>query len=132
MKRELESKLVERYPTIFRDYGGPASKTCMAFGMECGSGWYKILDELCAKITELTEGSDVKVVALQVKEKFGALRFYYAVENPKEGSRINEAIAEMVGDAEELSYKTCESCGKPGKKRGQGWVKTLCDACCAK
>ena len=29
--------------------------------------------------------------------------------------------------AEAWADKTCEMCGKPGEKRGGGWIKTLCD-----
>jgi len=28
-----------------------------------------------------------------------------------------------------LSFKTCELCGKPGSRRGDGWVRTLCTPC---
>lgn len=39
--------------------------------------------------------------------------------------RANDAITK----AEEKSYETCEWCGKPGKRRGRGWIRTLCDEC---
>lgn len=59
--------------------------------------------------------------AMQVKEKFGGLRFYmnYYVEE----------IEELINEAEEKSYKTCERCGAPGKSREGGWIITLCDKC---
>lgn len=80
MKDVLELKLVELYPLIFRDYGGDMRKTCMHWGMSCGDGWYSLLDALCQTLESITEGKDIQVVADQVKEKFGGLRFYYHVE----------------------------------------------------
>ena len=57
----------------------------------------------------------------QVKEKYGTLRFYY------HGG--DEVIEGMVSMAESMTHRTCEGCGCPGEKRGNGWVKTLCDKC---
>jgi len=62
------------------------------------------------------------VHAVQVKEKFGGLRFY--VHN------AGDEIHGMISMAEQMSFKICEKCGKPGSlhKRG-GWLKTLCTKC---
>lgn len=61
-----------------------------------------------------------QVVALQVKEKYGGLRFYY--------TGGDDVIEGMVSLAETLSFRTCEICGSPGKPRRDGWVRTLCDS----
>jgi hypothetical protein len=94
----------------------------MAWGICCGDGWYKILDELSAKLEPLG------VVALQVKEKFGGLRFYIGPVSKEHSDEVYAAIDE----ASTTSTKTCERCGKPGKVRGSGWVKVLCDECDSK
>ena len=60
-----------------------------------------------------------QVVAVQVKEKFGGLRFYY------EGG--DEYINGLSAMAESMSYVTCETCGKPGKSTSDGWIRTLCE-----
>jgi hypothetical protein len=60
-----------------------------------------------------------RVVAVQVKEKFGGLRFYY------EGG--DDQVHGMVRMAESWASVTCEVCGKPGQLRSGGWIKTLCD-----
>jgi hypothetical protein len=60
-----------------------------------------------------------QVVADQVKEKYGTLRFYY------HGG--NDIIDGMVRMAESMSAVTCEVCGAPGTQRGGGWIRTLCD-----
>ena len=61
----------------------------------------------------------VQVVATQVKEKYGTLRFYY--------NRGDEFVSGLVAMAEAMSGVTCEICGTPGKPRGGRWIRTLCD-----
>lgn len=60
-----------------------------------------------------------QVVADQVKEKFGTLRFYY------HGG--DEYIHGLVAMAESMTAVTCEECGAPGEQRSGGWIRTLCD-----
>ena len=59
-----------------------------------------------------------QVVAVQVKEKFGSLRFYV------NGGDLY--IRGMLLMAEALSGVTCEECGAPGKTYRYGWHRTLC------
>ena len=74
------------------------------------------IDEAKAKMDEEME----KVpVAVQIKEKFGGLRFYY--------SGGDEYIDGMVRMAEVWAGQTCETCGNVGKRRDGGWIRTLCD-----
>jgi len=40
-----------------------------------------------------------------------------------------EKISDRINEAESESYKTCETCGEPGKARGGGWIKTICLSC---
>jgi hypothetical protein len=60
-----------------------------------------------------------QVVAIQVKEKFGGLRFYYVG-----GDKIVDGMVRM---AESWADNTCEVCGNPGKPRKGGWIRTLCN-----
>lgn len=60
-----------------------------------------------------------QVEVRQVKEKFGALRFYY------DGG--DEYISGLVSMAESMSGITCEECGAPGETGGSGWITTLCE-----
>jgi len=63
-----------------------------------------------------------QVVAVQVKEKFGGLRFY-----------VNSASVEiyaMLNFAEHLSYSICEFCGSMKNiKHSKGWIITACQEC---
>jgi len=82
---------------------------------ECvGPGWGGLIDRIYDKLTP-------DVYVSQVKEKFGGLRFYV-------GSAPDD-VQDFIAEMEEISYTTCEECGAPGKPRGRGWIKTLCDAC---
>lgn len=56
---------------------------------------------------------------LQVKEKFGSLRFYTRRSTPEQRS--------MIYFAELMSGDTCDVCGAPGKAGGKGWIKVRCD-----
>jgi hypothetical protein len=137
MKQELDEQLCARYPKIFVDRHADMRTTAMCWGFECGDGWYNILDQLCGNIQSHIDWSiknnawDVEkdsknirsivpqVVAAQVKEKFGSLRFYY------DGG--DDYIRGLSVMAESMSMVTCETCGAPGKTRGRGWMYTACD-----
>lgn len=126
MNEFLDKQLVEKYPKIFRDRNGDMKKTLMCWGFEHGDGWYNIIDKLCENIQSHIDwhnraGEKVpQLVAVQVKEKFGALRFYT-------GGPSTDYIRGMIAMAESMSEVTCEECGSPGKRRSGGWIKTLCD-----
>lgn len=153
MTPELDKKLVEKYPEIFRDRYKSPQETCLSFGLECGDGWYNLIDMTCfsiqshLKCNEDNRKSILKwnanvedpdyewlhlvprelrevpeevepVVAIQIKEKLGSLRFYY--------NGGDEYIRGVVDLAENMSYRLCEVCGAPGERNKEGWLKTLC------
>ena len=123
MKRDLEQKLIERWPTWF-DFNGNLQHTLMPFGCEHGDGWFNLLWRLCEDlkplVAEYQNGTTHRFQVVQVKEKFGGLRFY--VEN------ANDVIRQRIELAELESLDTCEVCGEPGVSRSEGWIKTRCDA----
>jgi hypothetical protein len=84
---------------------------------EHGPGWYALEKELIQDLIKL--GWDRRIV--QVKEKFGGLRFYIG-----EGS---DEIFDRIDRAEEESIKICERCGNPGRVVGKSWLRCLCDEC---
>lgn len=121
MKQELEDEFKSRWPTWFAGLRGQPMDSCLAFGFECTDGWYDLLKRLCEDIEALGPPEDFRV--LQVKEKFGGLRFYT--------SGCSEAIHKRVDQAEKESYETCEECGTTSNVTtgGKGWISTLCDDC---
>jgi hypothetical protein len=123
MQKELEQHLVEQWPTWFNT-GGDSRHTAMTRGFEHGDGWFEILWRLCVDleplVTEMERAWGHQFEVLQVKEKFGGLRFYV-------NCRRNEAIRQRIGIAADESFHTCEVCGQPGTLREERWIKTLCD-----
>ena len=134
MEIELQSNLCKKYPKIFKlnidAIYNSANKDFQPyspielFGIECGDGWFDILDVACSQIQSIidySKGKIPQVIAEQVKEKFGGLRFYFYG-----GDSATSAVVDTV---EQLSYRICERCGKPGKQRGGYWIYTRCDEC---
>lgn len=125
MREELDKELCEKYPKIFANRYGDMRTTAMCWGFDCGDGWYDILNQLCGLIQHHIDWENrqeekvEQVVAAQVKEKFGTLRFYY------DGG--DQYIRGLVAMAESMSSVTCETCGKPGHLRGVSWYYTACD-----
>lgn len=133
MKPETQQILFDRYPDIFREKGLPSTETCMCWGIECSDGWFDLLDKLCGQLTLLKRYTGMEVVAMQVKEKFGTLRFYWRMdtfpidsthEQQKHWWNIVEAL---VDRAQNESAQTCEITGESGVLcLNGGWYKTLC------
>ncbi len=168
MNPELSLKLQKKYPFIFRNHPD----------IGIGDGWYGIIDAACAAMTEAystcihvdaerarelkikpqtdPNGSEFflfriecpQVVAVQIKEKFGTLRFYFRLvfeerfaelasgKNPMpEATRIlhgyHSFVDGIVQMAEILSARTCEETGKEGVLHisggslKNGWWRTL-------
>ena len=175
MKPELDKQLCEKYPKIFKNRNASQIESCMYWGIDVSDGWYDIIDALCQAATytyttsimvdeadgkrlniapysytnETTYHFEIKppqLVADQVKEKFGTLRFYYHTELEEKMSYLKETgkypeldkILEryynyfdgIVHFAETLSERTCEVTGLKGEMHVtgggvSGWYKTL-------
>jgi hypothetical protein len=102
-------QLMEVFPEIYSE------------PVEAGPGWHHLLTLLAEWMREVGIPSDF--TALQVKEKFGALRFYYAPHHDPQ-----HPFEAVIAATERLSQGVCETCGAPGSTRKGGWVRTLCDA----
>jgi hypothetical protein len=76
-----------------------------------GPGWASLIDAIFDRLPE-------DAYILQVKEKWGGLRFYIS------GSR---ELLDFISEMENKSLEMCEICGQPGKPREGGWIRTLCD-----
>lgn len=105
-----QKTLQNKYSHIFADN----------FCFECEEGWFGVIDKMCYQITEYLQKnpSVEKITALQVKEKFGTLRFYYSG-----GDDFTDVI---VREAEKSSAETCEISGGEGcLHKKHGYYKTL-------
>jgi len=112
-------------------YEGSGNNPLPMYGIAVDSGWMPLVDTLADKIAEID--IDNKVRFVQIKEKFGGLRFYtqFVNLNIKENAKDKElwdAVCKLISEAETQSYITCEVCGQMGKLRNKfRWMKTLCD-----
>ena len=80
--------------------------------------WTRFGEREECKVPELVE----QVVATQIKEKFGTLRFYY--------NGGDDYIRGLEAMAASMTSRICEQCGSPGTSRStkkQRWVLVLCD-----
>jgi hypothetical protein len=122
MRKELEQKLVDRWPAWFK-LDGDVRETLMPLGFAHGDGWFDLLWRLCERLEPVVAAGEKEsgrpFQVLHVKEKFGGLRFYTDYSD--------DAISAVVEAAETESFHTCEVCGKPGARQDEGWITTRCD-----
>lgn len=129
MNRELEKKLTEDFSFMIAKNTW-TGKICLdeegkTFGFPCsyGDGWYQLTHDLCRELTDLYIANGINpdiIEMIQVKEKFGGMRFYT-------GSLLDGGH-DIIQKYEDKSYEICEVCGEAGElcRRGS-WYMTLCD-----
>lgn len=122
MSPELDVELCRICPKLYADRQGDMQSTLMCFGFEIGDGWFPLVrtlsERLEAEISGLPENKRHKYRAVQVKQKFGALRFYM--------TRSTDEMQDLIDAAEEESASVCETCGAPGKVSRGPWLMTYC------
>ncbi len=112
----------ERCPLLYKE----------SVAFDCGPGWYHLIYDLSIKIEKiLQEKAKIPIIlenegnfemfAIQIKEKYGTLRFYMSYEN--------EEITELIREAKASSSQTCDNCGGSAKMRGTTWLEVKCDKC---
>lgn len=127
---DVLERLIGLHPALFR-----------ATPLPCPSrlpvGWFALLDSLCCQIELLLDLDGAsRFRPLQIKEKLGLLRIYFAYVEVSKSSPEGEAqavvsreqISALIDRAVERSELTCCECGAPGKiRRRDGWLLTLCN-----
>jgi hypothetical protein len=132
MSPDKSNQLIEIYPELFSNID--PRKPIYLFGIECGDGWFELLKELIIELKAICKKFDlvmcpdifgnehIPLKVIQIKEKYGTLRFY-----------MNWSTQEMddaIDRAEVKSAVTCEMCGKPGELRQDHyWVYVSCEGC---
>lgn len=131
MKKELQDALYKKYPKLFVRRNKPITESLMPFGLECGEGWYTLIDTLCYLIQahvdwkQRTDKDYYQVEFAQIKEKFGSIRIY--------SSGHDDFIDGAIELVELMSSITCEYCGSTENvTRTKGWIVTLCSKCMKK
>ena len=121
MNLVLENKIIQRFRDKFPDESiiHDEAQSCLAFGFECGDGWFSIIYESLLLL------QDEKFTIVQVKEKFGSLRIYI------DGG--NDRVNNVLGFLENQSEITCELCGDLGSiDWSKSWKKCRCEKCIKK
>lgn len=110
MKEELQKQLQTKYPNLINE----------SLDIDCGDGWYNLLDETLNILKHEIEHKHVECHILQIKEKFGGLRFYM-----NGGDTFTDGVICL---AESMSYHICDVCGNVGKAKNKGgWARTRCE-----
>ncbi|WP_156516560.1 hypothetical protein [Paraburkholderia caribensis] len=150
-----QARLLSRYPLFFRAVHHPSAypSNMAHFGIQCGSGWYAIIEELAREVEEELRVMWEELIELPtslalVDETLLLGRGVYPIvpvctdifQTSGEMSVVVtdghvcgvDTLAQIRGSIEKAitkSRKTCESCGTPGKYR-QGYLRRVyCDAC---
>lgn len=133
LKKEYNKNLLEKYPwlTPYNVWTGKLNEDydydhtwadCIPEGWRLTFG-DQMIEELSQLLKKYNIEKDYSIV--EIKEKFGGLRWY---DNgfPKEGY---EEYMNWIHKYEDLSFKTCISCGKPAIGYTRGWIIPLCKEC---
>jgi len=94
--------------------------------VDCGPGWHQLIIDCDQELAAV----DPEYTVLQIKEKFGTLRYYFATSDGMEHHR--KKMNEIVAVYESVSSYKCETCGEMGAKlhkNTRGWMKTVCESC---
>lgn len=100
------------------------NKISSAYGryISVDEGWYQIVVDCDKELTAI----DPKYQILQIKEKFGGLRYYIAPSNDLT-SEQRDMMYNVISKYEAVAARTCEATGKPGvlMRSVGGWYRTL-------
>ena len=137
MNTELQEKIMKECPLLYRDKDLGPRQTLMCFGIEPGDGWFALIMDLSKNLERLIRKQSrwwkrlycwlrrypcYRSKAVQVMEKYGALRLYLSFGT--------QEMHDLIDKAEEVSEVTCEVCGKPGALTWRGgWLVCRCEAC---
>jgi hypothetical protein len=124
MKLEHENDILREHPLIYREL---KSRLPTGERFECHAGWKLLLSDVSAALEQLARKQqredETPLAIVQVKEKFGTLRVYFAY-------RKTDGADALVTAAYERSRRTCEFCGDAGEFRGRrGHMRVQCAQC---
>lgn len=101
----------------------------LPYGLQVSNGWMNLLEILFSRIdTILEEAPAAKFEVLQIKEKFGTLRFYYRLDGASDA--VATALRQAVDATASASAFCCELCGVLGSLESRnGWMSVRCSLC---
>lgn len=130
--KQYNKELIEKYPFLmpYRVVTGePLEDYDYEFTWldDMEDGWriafgLQMMEELKQTLVKINYLDEYKL--MQVKEKFGSLRWY-------DNGRSNE-MNDVIAKYEDLSEKTCGFCGEKAKYISKGWIYPYCKECANK
>lgn len=140
----------DRFEDLSKSYPELMEKSNIGDAIGVGDGWFDIIDALCENIYRPLFSAKCKLKAaieyprddngaylsacevelniqmeslpeiVDIKEKFGGLRFYTY--------NTTERVEDLISFAESMAERTCEVCGSRGRQDNYAnWIKTLCE-----
>ncbi|WP_020167396.1 MULTISPECIES: hypothetical protein [Methylotenera] len=149
MSPDKQKNLILNFPKLYRKFN-PNDLSLMNSALYVGDGWYDLLYRLSGSLENTAESEDIDPhseswpAAMQVKSKFGSLKFYCRTGKKEEQNFVveqfgevisvrplpsNAYMADLISIAEKDSKEICEECGEAGYLRTVKLIKTLCDSC---
>lgn len=122
---DLPLQEMEEFETLFSD----DTSTFDEWGIECGDGWFDLVDRL-AKAAEEEIGRMISLGidngywprVAQIKQKLGSLRF--RVRPP-----VSAILRAQIRVIEDESYSICGNCGGPKDVPAEGYQDADCAHC---
>jgi hypothetical protein len=115
MTPDNTQKLFDAFPHLYRGRIKSLQESLMSWGFTCGDGWFDLVWTLSqdiensARTAGLEPQSNEWPEAVQVKEKFGMLRFHLK----RTPLTTSYKVVALIREAELRSAIICEECGKP-------------------
>lgn len=121
-------ELIQKYPKIFESYEGNP----YGVNWEAPEAWLPVIDDMCGAIQSYIDnvvwykdGEEFRpqqVKCVQMKEKWGKLRFYTR--------GADKTVEGMISMTTYICRQMCESCGtRENIGITDGWVSICCKPC---
>ena len=128
MNEENTKKLFEKYPKLYAQKDLPNTASLMCYGFP-GNGWFNLIDDLSADLQDTCDRYGVQIEAVQVKSKWGGMRYYYGVkdlENIEVDDTFLKEINQLIKTAESKSFDICQGCAniKEEENKNQSYCQT--------
>lgn len=111
-------ELIHKYPKIFK-------KTEYSIGWSVSDTWIPLIDEMCVELQSYLIANDMQhlVYCVQMKEKFGDLRFYL--------NTTNDDLEHIINVYTNKLNNICENCGSTENVELdiRQWYSYKCEKC---
>lgn len=124
MNHKNTKYLLKKYPKLFAQYKLPLTQTAMCWGLQCGDGWFWLINLLCSQLQfDIDINKQPQIEFTTIKEKFGTLRMYTQGASERE-----EGMIDLICF---MSSYVCENCGSTDdiKQTKGNYIQSLCTKC---